>query len=199
MASSFFFSFLFFLPGHFSLLGEPMLSHLLHASLLPLPMLSLLLTPLLLPNPWLIVLSILPALLLCFSSIMMTTHSVALTLCSLPTSFPLFVATCHYQCILFGHHPFGHHYSSHSLCPSCLSSTLVSPLLDCIEGTLLDHLLPEPCVTSTSTPTAPWPAFCIQATLHSSWPRKFLVGFHLINGTQHSLSFWTLVHNHHNS
>ena len=50
MASSFFFSFLFFLPGHFSLLGEPMLSHLLHASLLPLPMLALLLPPLLLPK-----------------------------------------------------------------------------------------------------------------------------------------------------
>ena len=161
MASSFFFSFLFFLPGHFSLLGEPMLSHLLHASLLPLPMLALLLPPLLLPKS-MADCSIHTS---CLGSLFQFHHDDHPFSCShpfsLPTSFPLFVTTCHYQCILFGHHPFGHHYSCHSLCPSCLSSTLVSPLLDCIEGTLLDRLLPEPCVTSTSTPTAPWPAFCI--------------------------------------
>ena len=92
--------------------------------------------------------------LLCFSSIMITTHSVTLTLHALPTTFLLFVMTHHYQYILFGCHPFGHLYSCCSLSPSCLSSTPVSPLLPCVEGTPLDCPPPEPYVTSTSTPTA---------------------------------------------
>ena len=89
------------------------------------------------PNPQLILLSVLPALILCFSSIMMTHLSITLALHSSPTSFSPFVTICHYHCILFGCRPFGPLYSSHSFHPSCLLLSPVSPFLDCCFPSLL--------------------------------------------------------------